>query len=115
MAHTALPYEQTLLTTENLKIRSWHTPHIPVYTLFSFAITALLIMLAIRMIGALLLSDSIIVNGATALTQPFVSPFSQMLHDQNSMIQLSSGLTFTAFYGIYWIGALTNRFFGKTV
>jgi len=114
MAHTVTPFDQSaqLLQTHR-QLLHIKLPSIPVYTLFAFSITALLVLISLRMIGALFVIESPVIAGVNTLTQPFVAPFAYLLHENGGMIQFSSGLAFSVYYGLYWVGALTNRFIGE--
>lgn len=79
------------------------------YTVFAYTSALLLIGLALRIIFALLVVTNAFTRGITIFTDPFVLPFTRFFNDAHTMVQVSTGAAFTAYYLLYWIISLSSR------
>ncbi|MDB5183054.1 MAG: hypothetical protein JWO47_838 [Candidatus Saccharibacteria bacterium] len=108
----------TVQSTENdLKSLSLNIPKINhfdlaerAYTIFAFASATLLIGLALRIIFALLFVGGPLSRGITIFTDPFVSPFNNIFKDSHTMVQMSTGATFSAYYLFYTLISYASHF-----
>lgn len=85
-----------------------------IYTVFAFASATLLIGLGLRIVFALLFVGGPFARGLTIFTDPFVTPFNNIFKDSHTMLQLSTGATFTAYYLSYSIISLSSRLVRRT-
>lgn len=73
------------------------------YAIFAFTIAVLLICLGLRVILSLFVITGTIPNGLVVITDPAVLPFTRVFDDAHEMLQGSTALAFTTYYGAYYI------------
>ena len=117
MSHTTIHSNQTykLLPASTTRRRYSHKEWSQAaYTIFAFTITVLLICLGLRIILSLFVITGTIPNGLTIVTDPAVLPFTRVFDDAHEMLQGSTALAFTAYYGIYHVISILSRFVRPT-
>jgi len=80
------------------------------YTVFACSSALLLIGLGLRVVLALLFVGGPFAHALTIVTDPFVTPFDLIFKDSHTMIQMSTGAAFTAYYLFYSMISLSSHF-----
>lgn len=75
----------------------------------SLFIATLLICLGVRMVLALVVYASPFASYLTAITDPFIRPFTQIINDSHSMIQVSTMFAFCAYYLVHFFTSTVAR------
>lgn len=78
-----------------------------IYTVFAVSFAILLICLAVRILFALLIVQGPLSQAINTITAPVIAPFSDVFHDSNTMVQISTMTAFTTYYLIYGV---TSRY-----
>ncbi len=82
-----------------------------VYTVFAVSFAFVLICMALKMVFALFLINGPFVQAISTFTAPLIAPFSDIFHDGQSMIQISTMSAFTTYYLIYGVVSRYLAFF----